>query len=80
MSFDFLRVRSRNEHDAEELMQEAFLRAYRKLHLFDGRAQFGTWLHRIAVNAVLGRIRKSKREQERLLTVADTAPPPAASA
>src|SRR5690606_16772453 len=39
---------------------------------------FGTWLHRVAVNAVLGRMRKSKREQDRLRVVADVLEGPAA--
>lgn len=41
---------------------------------FRGDSAFATWLHRIAVNTVLGRIRKSKREQDRLQAVADTLP------
>jgi RNA polymerase sigma-70 factor (ECF subfamily) len=38
---------------AEDAVQETFLNAYRGLRAFDGRAEFGTWLHRIAVNAAL---------------------------
>jgi RNA polymerase sigma-70 factor (ECF subfamily) len=53
-----------NEHDAEDMVQESFLRAYKQLHNFDGRAAFGTWLHRICVNVSLDliRARKSRRE------------------
>ena len=43
---------------------------------FRGDSAFATWLHRIVVNSVLGRIRKSKREQDRIQAVAETAPPP----
>ena len=42
-----------NESDAEDVVQESFLRAYRQLERFDERASFGTWLYRIAVNCSL---------------------------
>lgn len=51
--------------NAEDVVQEAFLRAYRKLHLFDGRAQFGTWLHRIAVNCAMDLMRREGRRSQR---------------
>jgi RNA polymerase sigma-70 factor (ECF subfamily) len=38
---------------AEDLTQEAFIRAWQNLHLFRGESQFSTWLHRVAVNTVL---------------------------
>lgn len=53
-----------NEHDAEDLVQESFLRAYRQLHTFDGRAAFGTWLHRICVNCSLDFLRSRKNRKE----------------
>ncbi len=49
-----------NEHDAEDLVQETFLRAYKQLHSFDGRAAFGTWLYRIATNCALDLLRSRK--------------------
>jgi RNA polymerase sigma-70 factor (ECF subfamily) len=54
-----------NEQDAEDMVQETFLRAYKQLHRFDGRAAFGTWLYRIAVNCSLDlmRARKNRKEQ-----------------
>lgn len=55
-----------DEQLAEDWAQEAWVRAIRALPNFRGDARFSTWLHRIAVNAVLGRMRKSKREQDRL--------------
>ena len=51
----------RNEFDAEEAVQEAFLAAYRNLGQFDGRAALTTWLHRITVNAALSRLRRRER-------------------
>jgi len=43
---------------AEDCTQEAFVQAWRSLPRFEGRASFGTWMHRIAVNAVLGQARR----------------------
>ena len=45
-----------NEADAEEVVQDAFLRGYRKLEGFEARANFGTWIYRIAVRCALDRI------------------------
>ena len=39
-----------NEQDAEDVVQESFLRAYRQLGRFESRANFGTWLYRIVAN------------------------------
>ena len=66
-----------NVGEAEDCTQEAFIQAWNKLSKFRGDSAFGTWMHRIAVNAVLGRIRKSKREQDRIQAVAETASSPA---
>ena len=65
-----------NVSEAEDCAQEAFIQAWNKLDKFRGDSAFATWLHRIAVNSVLGRIRKSKREQDRIEAVAQTAPAP----
>jgi RNA polymerase sigma-70 factor (ECF subfamily) len=65
-----------NVSEAEDCTQEAFIQAWNKLGKFRGDSAFSTWLHRIAVNAVLGRMRKSKREQDRIQVVADTRPAP----
>ena len=45
-----------NEADAEEIVQEAFLRGYQRLASFERRSGFGTWIYRIAVNCALNRI------------------------
>ena len=65
-----------NVSEAEDCAQEAFIQAWSKLDRFRGDSAFGTWLHRIAVNVVLGRIRKSKREQDRIQLVAEQTPSP----
>lgn len=50
-----------NHSDADDATQEAFVRAYRGLATFDGRADFFTWLYRIAVNTALNALRAGKR-------------------
>jgi RNA polymerase sigma-70 factor (ECF subfamily) len=47
---------------AEDALQEAFLSAWRALPGFDQRSAFGTWLHRIAVNAALAQLRRRRPE------------------
>jgi RNA polymerase sigma-70 factor (ECF subfamily) len=53
----------RNEHDAEDVVQETFLRAYRRLKQFELRSSFGTWIFRIAVNSALDLTRKLGRHE-----------------
>ena len=53
-----------NQQDAEDVVQESFLRAYRQLSKFDERASFGTWLYRIASNCSLDLVRSRKRRSE----------------
>ena len=53
-----------NQHDAEEVAQDAFVSAYRARDRFRGDAQPTTWLYRITVNAALMRLRKDKRRKE----------------
>ena len=48
----------KNTAEAEDLTQEAFLLLFRKIHTFRGESAFSTWLHRLAVNLVLMRLRK----------------------
>ena len=52
----------KNAADAEEVVQESFLNAYRALPRFKLGSSFGTWLYRIITNAALIRLRKSARE------------------
>jgi RNA polymerase sigma-70 factor (ECF subfamily) len=51
---------TRNEQDADDIVQETFLRAYRHLPTFDSRSRFGTWLHRIAANAAFDLLQRRK--------------------
>ena len=51
----------KNPDDAADVLQETFLAVYEKIHTFDGRADFFTWLYRIATNFSLMRLRKRKR-------------------
>ena len=65
-----------NPSEAEDCTQEAFIQAWNKLSKFRGDSAFGTWMHRIAVNSVLGRMRKARREQDRIEAVTDISPAP----
>jgi len=47
--------RMAGDDEAQELTQMIFVRAWQKLSSFRGEAKFGTWLHRVAVNVILGR-------------------------
>jgi len=60
-----------NASEAEDCTQEAFIQAWRKLDKFRGDSSFGTWMHKVAVNSVLGRMRKSRREQDRIRLVGE---------
>lgn len=53
-----------NEQDAEDVVQETFLRAYRQLKRYESRSSFATWLFRIASNYSLDLIRARKRHHE----------------
>src|SRR6266403_2154327 len=54
-----------NAHDAEEVVQESFLRAYQKLKQFAGNANFGTWVYRFAANYAIDRIRQRNADEAR---------------
>ena len=52
-----------NEQDAEDTVQETFLRAWRQIRQFDARSRFSTWLHAITVNCALDLLRARSRRQ-----------------
>jgi RNA polymerase sigma-70 factor (ECF subfamily) len=47
----------RNEADAEDVVQDAYIRAYERMHTFEGKGPFSAWLAKIALNEALGRLR-----------------------
>ena len=59
---------------AEELAQEAFVRAWQKLGSFRGDSAFSTWLHRVTVNVVLGDRRSTARRESRVRPAGDDLP------
>jgi len=60
-----------NPAEAEDLAQEAFLQLFRKIATFRGESAFSTWLHRLAVNVVLMRLRKKKLAETSLEETTD---------
>ena len=60
-----------NEQDAEDVVQETFLRAYRQIRTYDGRASFATWLFRIAANYSRDLLRSRRRRNELAPITAD---------
>lgn len=58
----------KNTHDAEDVMQEAFIKAFQKLHQFTGEVTFGAWLKRIVVNKSIDKLRA---DQERWVQIDD---------
>lgn len=54
----------KSREEAEEIVQDAFVRAFRNLHQFRGEAKFGTWLHRIVYNLCMTKV--SRRRNDRL--------------
>jgi RNA polymerase sigma factor (sigma-70 family) len=53
------------------MTQDAFVRAWQKLSTFHGRSSFSTWLHRVAVNVILGKLRSESRSADRETAVED---------
>lgn len=59
--FGLVRHYTRNSVEVEDIVQDAFLKAYRKLESFGHQASFSTWLHRIAVNTALDFLKRRGR-------------------
>jgi RNA polymerase sigma-70 factor (ECF subfamily) len=75
----------RNPEDAEDVLQDTFLRAYRGIKSFQGNSTFSTWIYRITANSALMRLRKKQLptvsiddadERETPINIADWAPGP----
>src|SRR5687767_10094153 len=67
-----------NERDAEDVVQESFIRAYRQLSRFEARSNFATWLHRIVVNCAMDslrsrHVRRAERQGDPVEEVPDVA-------
>lgn len=65
---------TRNHHDTDDLAQETFMNAYKSLQKFRQKANFYTWLYRIAVNTTMNFLRKKHREKGREEFVEDQLP------
>jgi RNA polymerase sigma-70 factor (ECF subfamily) len=59
---------------AEDLVQEAFVRAWQKLNTFRGDSAFTTWLHRLTVNLTLTYLRNQKRRTDKVMSTDDLTP------
>ncbi len=53
----------RNAEDAEDVVQQAFIKAYRSLPRFKGQSSFYTWLYRIAINVALNHLKRTRRRE-----------------
>ena len=70
---------TRNEQDADDVVQETFLRAYKHIESFDGRSSVSTWLYRIATNSAIDLLRRRDRSHAEALPDEEIAPARAAS-
>jgi RNA polymerase sigma-70 factor, ECF subfamily len=68
-----------NEQDAEDIVQETLLRAYRRLDRFESRSSFSTWLYRIAVNCSVDFSRKRKHDDQQQAAYDADSPDPVLS-
>lgn len=66
--FNLLRRMLRNQQDAEEVLQDSFMKAYRSLNSFRGDAKFSTWFYRIVYNSALTFLDSKRKRDERLLS------------
>lgn len=65
---------TRHEEDAEDVVQETFIRAYKRLEHFEGRANFKTWLYRVTANTAIDLLRRRKRAESRSEPLEDVEP------
>ena len=67
-----LRLKAGDKSDAIELLQDVFIKAWRRLDTFRGDSAFVSWLHRLAVNTMLENARSDQRRTARVLPMEDT--------
>ncbi|HEY6074152.1 MAG TPA: sigma-70 family RNA polymerase sigma factor [Anaerolineales bacterium] len=67
-----LRLQAGDSADATELMQDVFIKAWRRLATFRGDSAFSSWLHRLTVNTMLENSRSDRRRTARVLSMDDT--------
>lgn len=70
-AFSMLKRMLRNDSDAEEVLQDCFLKAYKALNNFNGDAKFSTWFYRIVYNTALTKLSSKKRKIESEMTSID---------
>ena len=75
--FRFLLAKTQNRSNAEDLMQETFVKAYRKIHRFNPKYAFSTWLFTIANRLAVSAWRKYKPTVDEIPEITDSAPCPA---
>lgn len=63
-AFGMLRRMLRNEMDAEEVLQDCFVKAFKSLNAFRGDAKFSTWFYRIVYNSAISMLNSKKRKLE----------------
>jgi len=74
-----IRLKAGDRSDATELMQDVFIKAWRRLETFRGDCAFSSWLHRLAVNTMLENARSDRRHAARVLSMEDTSALPGAA-
>lgn len=67
-AFSMLKRMLKNEFDAEEVLQDCFLKAFKSLNAFKGEAKFSTWFYRIVYNTALTKLSSQKRKTESEMT------------
>ena len=67
-AFSMLKRMLKNEFDAEEVLQDCFLKAYNSINTFKGEAKFSTWFYRIVYNTALTKLSSKKRKTETEMT------------
>ncbi len=67
-AFSLLKRMLKNEQDAEETLQDSFMKAYNSLNNFKGESKYSTWFYKIVYNTALTKISSKKRKTEREMT------------